>query len=211
MNQQGATNTIPGNNQAGTLNNNAGGYFEIANNGGTSLAWAYVATRVGGAYYKTHGTGIVGTIVKDLDGSLIGLSCPESPEVLFQDYGTTRLVNGRAHVEIDPRFTKNITVNEKHPLRVFVQLEGECNGVYVTNKTAESFDVVELGQGHSDVAFSYTIVANRADEVLPDGSVSQYANVRFPPAPGPVAKTKQVARENSMPERVFNMEKERGK
>lgn len=203
MNQQNPTNTIPANNQAATPNNNAGGYFEMDDNSGTALGWSYVATRVGGTYYKVHGTGTAGTIVKDLDDQYIGLACIETPEILFQDYGSGRLVNGRAHVVNDPRFAHQITVNEKHPLRVFVQLEGECNGVYVTNKTAESFDVVELGRGRSNVAFSYNIVANRADEVLLDGSVSRYADVRFPPAPGPAAKTKQEALQSGVPKQAF--------
>lgn len=199
MNQQTLANTNQANNQATTLNNNAGGYFEMQNNGGTAQAWTYVATRVGGTLYKVHGSGAQGTIVKDLDGSYIGLACPESPEIVFQDYGSSQLVDGRAHVEIDPRFVAHITVNDKHPLRVFIQLEGACNGVYVTNKTATSFDVLELLGGSSDAAFSYTIIANRADEVLPDGSTASYADVRFPPAPGPAERSELKALRQTVP------------
>lgn len=207
FNQQNLTNTNQANSQSGTLNNNAGGYFELGNNSGVAQTWSYVATRVGGTLYKIHGTGVTGTIVEDLDGKYVGLACPESPEVLFQDYGTAHLVEGRAHVEIDPRFTKHITVNNEHPLRVFVQLEGDCAGVFVTNKTANGFDVVELNGGQSNVAFSYTVVANRADEVMPDGTISNYADVRFSPAPGPAEKTTLEVRENRLVERPLRRSK----
>jgi hypothetical protein len=73
-----------------------------------------------------------------------------------------------------------------------VQLEGNCQGVFVENKTGSSFDVTELNGGTSNTPFSYTIVANRADEVLPDGTISKYSEERFPSAPGPQAKTVAV-------------------
>ena len=174
---------------------NSGGYFELDNtSAGTANAWAYVAMRDNsGTYRKIHGNGTAGTIVKDLQEKYVGLTCTEAPESLFQDFGAAQLNNGRAHVNIDPIFTKNITVNEKHPLRVFIQLEGDCAGVYVTNKSATSFDVIELAGGLSNTSFTYTIVANRADEVMADGSISRYTNDRFSPAPGPIEKTELKA------------------
>ena len=185
-----ATVNPGGNNSAGNLANAAsGGYFELLN-GLAPVSWAYVGMQLSptNVLYKIHGNGIVGTIVKDTEDQYVGLACPEAPEALFQDYGNAKLENGTAHVSIDPIFSKNIVVNDKHPLRVFVQLEGDCSGVYVTNKTATGFDVMELAGGTSNVAFSYTIVANRADEVNADGSVSKYSGVRFAAAPGPVQK-----------------------
>ena len=56
---------------------------------------------------------------------------PEAPEVLFEDYGTGQLTNGSVKIDIDPIFEKNINIDEKHPLKVFIQLEGDCNGVFV--------------------------------------------------------------------------------
>jgi len=87
---------------------------------------------------------------------------------------------------LDPILAKNIIVNELHPLMVFIQLEGNCNGIYVTNKTGNGFDVVELLGGSSSVSFSWNLVANRADEILADGSVSKYSLERFAPAMGPL-------------------------
>ncbi|MBK6832212.1 MAG: hypothetical protein IPG92_16415 [Flavobacteriales bacterium] len=189
-------NTLETNNSAANgAGASSGGYFEVQN-AGIGQTWAYVGVRdAGGINRKIIGPGTVNTIVNDLDGDRVALSCPEAPENLFQDYGAGQLVNGRAHVTIDPIFAKNIVVNEKHPLRVFVQLEGDCAGVYVTNKTAQGFDVIELNGGNSSVPFSFTITANRADEVNPDGSIARYSEERFPYAPGPQPTVLQESRE----------------
>ena len=36
-----------------------------------------------------------------------------------------------------------------------------CNGLYVTNESAASFEVRELHGGHSSIAFDYRIIARR--------------------------------------------------
>lgn len=161
-----------------------GGYFATA--GGL---YAYVGGRYSNTNRKIVGTGTVSTIVKNTQGERITLTCPEAPETLFMDFGTGQLINGRVHIEIDPDLAINILVNEEHPLKVFITPEGDCNGVYVTNKSNTGFDVVELMGGESNVSFSWQIVATRANEeyVLEDGSteISIYTE-RFPPAPEPM-------------------------
>lgn len=125
------------------------------------------------------------------------VTCPETPEVLFQDYGQGQLENGKAHIVIDNVLARNITVNEKHPLRVFIQLRGDCKGVYVTNETANGFDVIELQGGNSNTKFFWNITANRADEVTASGAKSPYSDYRFNAAPGPVSiKHEAVLRNN---------------
>lgn len=119
-----------------------------------------------GLYYKIIGNGLVATLVKDLEERSVVMVCPEAPEALFQDYGTGKLVNGRATILLDPVLSKNIIVDDAHPIKVFVQLEGACNGVYVSNKSVLGFDVVELQDGTSDVPFSWSIVAHRAGETM---------------------------------------------
>lgn len=160
----------------------SGGYFNT--NAGASFAYVG-AVDAGGVAYKINGNGLVATIVKDLNNQNVNLICPEAPEALFQDYGQGTLVNGSAHITLDPVLTKNIVVDVSHPLRVFVQLEGQCNGVYVTNKSQNGFDVIELNNGNSNVSFSWTVVANRADETLSDGTVSHYSALRFTPSMSP--------------------------
>ncbi|MBP1648005.1 MAG: collagen-like protein, partial [Bacteroidetes bacterium] len=99
--------------------------------------------------------------VKVNDGSTVRLFSEEAAEVYFTDYGTSRLVGGKAHVELDARFLETVTVDALHPMKVFVQLEGDCRGVFVANKSTTSFDVVELQQGTSDAPFTYRVVCKR--------------------------------------------------
>ena len=173
------------------VNNSAGGYFEHANNS----TYAYVAARDnGGTARKIVGTGTVSTIVSDTKGNKVIMSCPEAPEILFMDYGHAQLKDGRAYVKIDPILSKNIIVDENHPLKVFVQLEGECNGVYVTNKTKEGFEVIELQNGKSNVPFTWSIVAQRADEYDEQGNLISKNVNRFPPAMLPMPVTSKPAK-----------------
>lgn len=163
-----------------------GGYFY----GGSANAFAYVGVRLSSNFggtqnYKIIGPGTVSTIVssdKPNDSKKV-MFAPEAPEVLFEDYGTGKLVNGVAEIKIDPIFSKNIYIDEKRPLKVFIQLEGDCNGVYVTNKSKEGFTVKELANGNSNVSFSWHIVANRANEIEDNGETTNYQSVRFPDAP----------------------------
>ena len=120
----------------------------------------------------------------------------EAPEVLLEDYGVGELSNGSAFINIDPNFTNNIIVDQKHPLKVFIQLEGDCNGVYVTQKSAQGFLVKELQNGNSNVSFSWHIVANRKDEVGKTlAENSKNADLRFPNAPKAIFGTTNKATE----------------
>lgn len=166
-----------------------GGYF--------SSEWGGLA-RVGGwvglTQYKIIGNGNVSTIVKNVNEEPIIMFAPEAPEILFQDYGIGKLSNGTAVILIDPNFSKNIRVDENHPLKVFVTLEGDCNGVYVTEKSAQGFTVKELQNGNSNVSFSWQIVATRADERVmgSNGDVRISDNsVRFPRGPEEFAPVKR--------------------
>lgn len=168
-----------------------GGYFEALGNG-SNFTYAYVGAYNGATKQKIIGDGTVSTIVKDTNDNLVTMFAPEAPEVLFQDYGIGQLVNGKASIKLDPILSKNILVNDKHPLKVFIQLEGDCNGVYVTNKSDQGFDVIELQGGTSNVSFAWNIVATRANEVV-DGIVVSRYDVRFPDAPDPMETSIETA------------------
>lgn len=187
-----------------------GGYFYSSAN-----SFAYVGAKLNSNYdpgsgnttnFKIIGYGAVSTIVssdKENDTKKI-MFAPEAPEVLFEDYGTGQLTNGSVKINIDPIFAKNIFVDEKHPLKVFIQLEGDCNGVFVTNKSNNGFTVKELNGGKSNVKFSWHIVGNRADETRSNGEKTFYQTLRYPDAPGalpitPVeAKTMQPVKEEEI-------------
>ena len=99
--------------------------------------------------------------VKLDDGEKVKVFTEGSAEVYFSDYGDARLVSGHAHVELDPTFLQTVTVNPSHPMRVFIQLTDDCNGVFVANRTETGFDVRELKDGTSYASFSYRVVCKR--------------------------------------------------
>lgn len=110
--------------------------------------------------------------------------CPEAPEVLFEDYGIGKLENGETYIKIDPILAKSLIVDEKHPLKVFIQLEGDCNGVFVTEKSIDGFKVKELNNGKSNVSFSWHLVGNRADTRDENGTIiSRNEGLRLPIGP----------------------------
>lgn len=83
----------------------------------------------------------------------------QAPESWFEDFGSGTLVNGSAMVTLDPTFRQ--TVNTITDYHVFLTPNGDCKGLYVSHKSAGSFEVRELGAGHSGVAFDYRVVAKR--------------------------------------------------
>lgn len=170
-----------------------GGYFYSGGN--VNGSYAYAGARHDGTNYKIIGSGIVSTIVQGLNANeKKTMFAAEAPEVLFEDYGTGQLVNGSATITIDPVFSKNIHVSAERPLKVFIQLEGDCKGVYVTNKSANGFTVKELQGGNANVPFSWHIVANRADEIV-NGEKTVYQSLRFPNAPNKIQETSNVSKE----------------
>ena len=179
-----------------------GGYFAGGNHNNGIPSYAYAGMRynanangIAGTDYKIIGNGTNSTIIRDKSNTPRILFSAEAPEILFEDYGTGKLVNGIAQIKIDPILKDAIYVDEKHPLKVFIQLEGECNGVFVTNKSADGFTVKELAGGTSNISFSYHLVANRADEIGPNGEIaSKHVGLRFPVGPGPLKEPELAVR-----------------
>ena len=83
----------------------------------------------------------------------------ESPENWFEDFGKAQLSDGRAIVKIDRVFLE--TVNTEYEYHIFVTAKGDCKGLYVAKQSAISFEVRELQNGKSRIAFDYRIVAKR--------------------------------------------------
>ena len=131
-----------------------GGSFQNA--AGT---YAHIAHWDGSTHYGIKSNGIKSTVVPTSNGHRV-LVCPESPEAWFEDFGEGQLVNGRAHIELDPLFLETVTINSQHPMKVFVQLNDDCNGVFVKRGNT-GFDVIELQKGQSNAHFTYRVVAKR--------------------------------------------------
>jgi hypothetical protein len=82
-----------------------------------------------------------------------------SAENWFEDAGSGQLSNGQAVVNIESVFGE--TVNTGVEYHVFLTPNGDCKGLYVTQKSPTSFTVRELGGGASSIAFDYRIMAKR--------------------------------------------------
>ena len=91
----------------------------------------------------------------------VALSAIESPENWFEDFGSGKLSNGSAVVRLEPVFAQ--TVNTELEYHVFLTPNGDCKGLYISQKSPTSFEVRELGGGTSNVRFDYRIVALRKD------------------------------------------------
>ncbi|MGE5430922.1 MAG: hypothetical protein ACM3QX_07610 [Syntrophomonadaceae bacterium] len=159
-----------------------GGYFEAA---GTADSYTFIGGRFGKTGYGILTSGINSIMVKDGKGDNRVMFNPASPGAVLEDYGSGQLERGFAHVALDSLFSNVIFIDEENPLKVFVQVEGDCSGVFVTNKTKEGFDVKELRGGRSHVTFSWHAVATRKNVIAPDGRLeAEYSNLRFPKGPG---------------------------
>src|SRR5579883_2790218 len=98
------------------------------------------------------------------DGSYRRLYCVESPESWFEDFGQEQLANGRASVQLDRDFAALVRGDD---YQVFPVPEGDCKGLYVTNRTPVSFEVREVQGGTSSLTFGYRVVARRKDVAGP--------------------------------------------
>jgi hypothetical protein len=62
-------------------------------------------------------------------------------------------------VQLESTFAQ--TVNSGIEYHVFLTPKGDCKGLYVTNESAASFEVRELGGGKASIGFDYRIMAHR--------------------------------------------------
>jgi hypothetical protein len=90
----------------------------------------------------------------------VALYAIEAPENWFEDAGSGQLSNGSAVIQLENTFGQ--AVNTGIDYHVFLTPNGDCKGLYVSQKSATSFEVHELGGGTtSGVAFDYRIMAKR--------------------------------------------------
>jgi hypothetical protein len=104
-------------------------------------------------------TGAITPFVTVAGAKQVAVYSMASPQNWFEDFGSGRLESGVGAIAFEPSFAQ--TVNTESDYHVFLTPEGECHGLYVSNKSASGFEVHEVDGGHSNVAFSYRIVALR--------------------------------------------------
>jgi len=157
---------------AGIFQNNAGGYTTVTifNN---AVGPSFSSGSPGGSCDIDQGgnlncTGTKNAVVP-LDGGkrIVAMSAIEAPQNWFEDAGSAHLVSGAAVVSLDSDYLQ--TVNTEREYQVFLTPYGDCKGLYVANRTANSFEVHELGGGTASLSFGYRIMALR----------KKYEEVRF--------------------------------
>jgi hypothetical protein len=99
-------------------------------------------------------------VARSSDGSLRQMYVMESPESWFEDLGRAEVVDGRAEVELDNEFAALVQTDGYH---VFLTPEGDSQGLYVSARSSDRFEVREQQGGTSNLAFSYRVVAKRSD------------------------------------------------
>jgi hypothetical protein len=165
----------------GTVDDGSAGYFVNNSPSGFATLYAYASNSASYPFFATGPTGYcyvdganlnctgAKNAVVPIDGGkrTVAMSAIESPQNWFEDAGSTQLVNGAAVVAMDPVFLQTVAPQVEY--QVFLTPYGDCKGLYVTNRTAASFEVHELGGGTASVSFTYRIMALRKN----------YENVRF--------------------------------
>jgi hypothetical protein len=87
---------------------------------------------------------------------------PLESEPTIEDNGEATLFGGFAYVPLDPKFANVMDKNASY--LVSVTPEGDCNGLYVAQRTPSGFAVRELRNGRESLGFEYRIVAKRYGE-----------------------------------------------
>jgi hypothetical protein len=132
--------------------------------GASSKKGSFTVTDAGSEALSGTLTTSKGTYVRTAGGSGIARTAygtrSTAPEI--EDVGEGTLSNGRAYVAVDAAFGD--TIDMRRAYHVFLTPEGDCNGLYVTQKSPGGFVVHELRGGRSNLAFEYRIVAKPLDE-----------------------------------------------
>jgi len=152
--------------------NNSGGYptlwahnFGGGGNTNDVVPVFHASGRTGDCVINSRGdticTGSHSTVAQMAGGERkVEMYAMHAAENWFEDFGTGKLVGGAALVRIDADFAE--TINGKMDYQVFLTPRGDCEGLYVANQTATSFEVRELRKGTSSIGFNYRITARRA-------------------------------------------------
>jgi hypothetical protein len=176
---QGASNGNVG--VLGTSNSSIGGFFSSGTSTGLYATGpgAGFAARFDGPVQVNGSFTVLGgpksAAVPHPDGSHRRLYCVESPESWFEDFGSDQLVTGRARVRLDRDFAALVHGDN---YQVFPVPEGDCKGLYITNKTPGGFEVREVQGGTSTLTFGYRVIAKRKDIASP-----RLERVELPAAP----------------------------
>ncbi len=140
-----------------------GGGIMSGNNDAAVVGWRANNANYSGYFNGNHviANGTKTASVGTTKGNQL-LYCVEASEVWFEDIGGGKLVNGECTINLDELFLETVVIDDKHPMRVFIQMEGESQEVYIEKGTTY-FKVKERNGGQSNAEFSYRIMAKRVN------------------------------------------------
>jgi hypothetical protein len=141
-----------------------GGYFttDTAGSGVHYGVYGEETAGKGAAVYAAGdfaGSGAKYAVAKTSRGHRL-MSVIESPEIWFEDFGEGNLTNGTAHVKLDLLFLETVTIDQSHPMKVYIQITSGNPMNVVVSKGTTGFDVV-ASESNSNATFDYRIVAKR--------------------------------------------------
>lgn len=168
-----------------------GGGIPAGNNDIAIVGWRANNANFSGYFNGNHviANGTKSASVATSKGNQL-LYVMESPEVWFEDIGRGKLINGSVEIKLDELFLETVFIDESHPISVFIQEEGESNGLYVLIGK-DGFVVKEKNGGTANISFSYRVLAKRVhfqdhrfgnDPVWGPGDTRQYSQYAVPPA-----------------------------
>ncbi len=143
---------------------NPAGYFDNISSQDDIVVEAIGENVGGGCLIMTTGdlqcTGSKSAVVPVDNGARkVALYAIESPQNWFEDFGSGQLSHGSTTIRLESVFAQ--TVNTGVNYHIYLTPNGECEGLFVSQKTPTSFEVHELHRGTSNVSFDYRIVAER--------------------------------------------------
>lgn len=89
------------------------------------------------------------------------LASSNTTSALLEDFGSSTLANGLIEVTLEATFAESLQSNNYY---VFITPLGDCNGLFIAEKSENSFIVKELGNGASNISFDYRVVAKLAEK-----------------------------------------------
>ena len=122
----------------------------------TTMGSMYAAYNVGNTFNTGYHADLVST-----GGRITPAYAVTSTKVKCYDDGSANLSNGTVRVNFTPEYAALIKGNGNPT--VTVSPMGQCNGLYIVSIDETGFTVAELGNGTSNVAFSYIVVGTRVD------------------------------------------------
>jgi hypothetical protein len=166
-------------------NNWAGGFFNALANTPNSGRNGLI---VQGNFVVVNGT--KNAAVKTQKHGYRKMYAVEATENVFEDFGTAKLQNGKARVELDEVFAETVNTGEKY--HVFMTPRGDSKGLHVSAQDAKGFTVQESQGGTGGYDFDYRVVAKvRGHEKtrMEAFEMPTMPTPPTPPAPQPLPRT----------------------